>query len=99
MKIHPVFHTSLLKPYHESDQYPDRQIARPPPIIGDDIYLVERLLDKRIVQRNGRSVPQYLVHWKGYPIYDATWEPAEHLLGAEIKKMRQIIDRTWQTQE
>jgi len=77
MKIHPVFHVSLLKEHHENT--PDFKRPEPPPSIDDfdtnDEYEVEGILDKRIIRRK----TEYLVKWKGYPLHDATWEPIEHL--------------------
>jgi hypothetical protein len=26
---------------------------------------------------------QYLVYWKGYPVFESTWEPEENLSGAK----------------
>ncbi|CAG8638636.1 1222_t:CDS:1, partial [Paraglomus occultum] len=81
MKIHPVFHVSLLKPYQPS---PD-EFARPtpPPAIvesdtGQEEYEVEAILDKRVI----RKKTQYLVKWVGYPLHDATWEPVRNLSNA-----------------
>jgi hypothetical protein len=50
MRIHPVFHMSLLKTWNQSPPYPGR-IPKPsaPVIIEDQIeYEVEKILDKRI---------------------------------------------------
>jgi len=69
MKLHPVFHISLLKKYNPDDEYNRHQ---PPPAIitsdNEEEYEVENILDKRIHYRK----PQYLVKWLGYPLYDAT---------------------------
>ena len=79
LKIHPVFHISLLKSYNESDEF-ERTSTPPPAIIIDneEEYEVEYILDKRII----RKQPQYLVKWTGYPLYDATWEPLDNLNNA-----------------
>lgn len=76
MKIHPVFHVSLLEPVHH-DMIPGRIHEPPPPIIINDTeeYEVEAILSRRV--RHGRI--EYLVHWKGYGIEDRTWEPAKNL--------------------
>ena len=78
MKIHPVFHVSLLRPYSDPAVIPGRPILERPPlevINGMDEYEVEAILDKRIHQHK----PQYLVKWKGYHESKSTWEPEENL--------------------
>ena len=68
MKIHNVFHTDLLLPYKETEQY-GMPFTRPPPIIdSEEEYEIKNILDAR---RHGRGRKlQYLVHWKGYPHSD-----------------------------
>ena len=46
----------------------------------DTIYLVQDILE----HREGDKGVEYLVHWKGWPVTDATWEPKEHILDEEI---------------
>jgi Chromo (CHRromatin Organisation MOdifier) domain len=83
MRIHPVFHVSLLKPYQASNEF--LRPTPPPAVILPDTehaeYEVETILDKRIL----RNRPQYLVKWLGYPLHDATWEPLDHLKNAREK--------------
>ena len=76
-KIHPVFHTSLLRPFHPPSCPSQRQPTPPPPIlIGDHMEQeVEDVLDERC--RRGRM--EYLVKWKGLPREECTWEPRAHL--------------------
>jgi hypothetical protein len=59
MKIHLVFHVSLLEPYHMST-IPGRIHDPPPPIEidGEHEYEVEDILDSRIFNCQF----QYLVH-------------------------------------
>lgn len=92
MRVHPVFHISLLKPYQAPEDVDDRPAPRPPPIIGDDVYEAERISNRRIVTVNGRQQTQYLVHWRGYPDSEATWEPASNLLGQTCKAWRKAVD-------
>jgi hypothetical protein len=75
-RVHPVVHVSELKEYHPplQDSVPAQLHDRPPPDIidGQPEFEVEDILDSRTFRRQH----QYLVKWKGYPDYDATWEPA-----------------------
>ena len=67
MKVHPVFHVSLLKPY-QANEIPNRVQPPPPPVIvvteegESEEYEVEAILRTRLFY--GRL--QYLVRWKGY---------------------------------
>ena len=76
MKIHPVFHVSLLEPYKEST-LPGRVQETPPPIEieGEEEFEVSEILDSRIHRRR----LEYLVHWQGYEVSERTWEPASNL--------------------
>jgi len=79
IRIHPVFHNSLLKPYIETSAYRPN-FARPPPeIIGGEEghYEIEKILQSQPT-RNKKST-EYLVHWKGYSDADCTWVPAKEL--------------------
>jgi hypothetical protein len=78
MKCHPVFHVSLLKPFHTSSTFPDRDPnTRPPPVteLSNQHYIVERLLGMKTTGQGRRKTSLYLVKWKGYPLYESTWEP------------------------
>ena len=44
--------------------------------MADDIYIVERILNKRILD-NGEI--EYFLKWFGYDEDDATWEPEENV--------------------
>ena len=71
MKIHPVFHISLLEPA-STDPLPSQTQPPPPPIIVNDEpeWEVDEIVDSRFV---GRTL-QYLARWVGYD--QLTWEPA-----------------------
>jgi hypothetical protein len=65
MKIHLVFHVSLLEPYREST-IPGQLPAPPPPIEinGEEEFEVSKISDSRINRRR----LEYLVHWQGYEV-------------------------------
>jgi RNase H-like domain found in reverse transcriptase/Reverse transcriptase (RNA-dependent DNA polymerase)/Integrase zinc binding domain/Chromo (CHRromatin Organisation MOdifier) domain len=73
MKIHPVFHISLLEP--ASPEVPEG----PAPILEEGMteaeYEVEKIVD--VVERRNRLL--WLVKWKGYGNEENTWEPKENL--------------------
>ncbi|QRV79946.1 Retrotransposable element Tf2 protein [Ceratobasidium sp. AG-Ba] len=76
LKIHPVFHTSLVS-LKKEDLF-ERKRSQPPAVItpeGEEEYEVEKILDSQ----KRRNQVQYLVHWKGYGPESNTWEPLEHL--------------------
>jgi hypothetical protein len=84
MRIHPTFHVSKLKPYRDGSAiFPWRnQPSRPSPEIlpdGEEAWEVERIIDKRQRKYGRNTRTEYLVHWKGYPDHDRTWEPASSL--------------------
>ena len=71
-KIHDVFHTDLLTPYHEME-FHGPNFTKPPPdlIDGEEEYEIKEILQSRR-NRRGRKV-QYLVKWKGYPDSENQW--------------------------
>ena len=83
MKIHNVFHVSLLKSFTSpSTFHPDHTpINRPPPVLVHDKpeYEVSHLVDKR--KFRGRT--QYLVHWLGYGDSERTWVDVRDLGNAK----------------
>ena len=85
---HPVFHVSRFNPWHSGSRVRTTQPATNQRAVrpSQDIYEVQRILDTRIF--HGKR--QYLVHWKGYQYYDATWEPEDHLQGS-----RTLINEFW----
>jgi hypothetical protein len=81
MKVHNVFHVSLLDRY--VGPVPGQQPSDPPPAItaenpDAEEWEVERVLDSR--KRYKRL--WYLVQWAGHNYVNTSWEPAETLEGA-----------------
>ena len=92
LKIHPIFHVSLLAPYVEN-LIEGRSQPNPPPIVLDDenrpLFEVEQIIDSRIYRRQ----LQYLIHWKGYAECDRTWEPAKNFIKSATPALIQAIHR------
>jgi hypothetical protein len=78
MRLHDVFHTSLLKPY----QF-DGRVQPPPPellVDGEIEYDVQAILAHQ-KRRHGRSVrKEYLIKWRGYDQSKNTREPEANLV-------------------
>jgi Reverse transcriptase (RNA-dependent DNA polymerase)/RNase H-like domain found in reverse transcriptase/Integrase zinc binding domain/Chromo (CHRromatin Organisation MOdifier) domain/gag-polyprotein putative aspartyl protease len=78
MKVHDVFHVSLLKPYRT-----DGSVQPPPPpevIDGELEYEVEAVLAHREKKGRGlRGRREYLIKWVGYDDIHNTWEPEDNL--------------------
>ena len=90
MKVHPVFHVSLLEPV-ATDPLPGQVVPPPPPVIVDNEieYEVEDILDSR---RHYRKL-QYLVQWVGEST--PTWEPYGNLehCGRLIRKFHETYPK------
>ena len=89
MKVHPVFHVSLLESYRESS-FPGRMHSLPPSIKikNHEEYEVDKILDSR--RRWGKV--EYFVHWSGYDFNERTREPAKNLADAP-KKIQEFHQR------
>jgi len=74
MKIHPVFHSWLLRK-DPNDPLPGQINEPPPPVVvhpGEEEWEVEQILDAKKV----RNVLKFKVSWRGYPP-DPTWYNAD----------------------
>jgi len=84
-KIHDTFHASLLSPYRETTAYGPNFSRPPPDLINDkEQYKVEQIHNHRYFGRN--KTLQYLIHWKGYPDSDDTWELAADTHAPDLVK-------------
>jgi hypothetical protein len=83
MRIHSIFHNSLLKPYVETSAHGPNFTWPPPEIIGGEEghYEIEKILQEQLT-RNKKST-QYLVKWKGYLDSENSWLPAKELTHAQ----------------
>src|SRR5688572_26345348 len=76
--IHPWIHRSHLRIYNKPDNimYPGQRMAPPPAPVeldaqGEEQWEVEKILNDKIYWRKR----MFLIKWKGFPDYEATWEP------------------------
>ncbi|SLM33715.1 reverse transcriptase domain protein [Lasallia pustulata] len=79
MKIHPVFHITVLEPAHPSIPV-ETQVPTLETDNNDKEYVVEKVLQSQLV--DGQL--QYLVKWKGYSMDDNTWEPASQFTSKKV---------------
>ena len=79
MKIHLVFHITVLEPAHSSipvaTQVPALEANN-----NKEVFDVEKVLQSQLV--DGKL--QYLVKWKGYGMNNNTWEPASQFTSKKI---------------
>jgi hypothetical protein len=77
MKIHPVFHVSLLEPARRRS---DCDTAPPPAVVvdGAEEFEVDQVLDSRVEHNHLR----YLVKWTGCDDSENSWEDADNVAGA-----------------
>ena len=69
-KIHPVFHASLLSPYHKNDIHGLNFPAPPPDLIDNkEEYEIEQILKHCGPPKN----QTYIIRWKGYTTEEDTW--------------------------
>ena len=83
-RIHPVFHVSLLKPFHEGSSF---KPLPPEPEVEDGMpyYKVERILGTRVRKVGRRKVQEFLIQWVGYDHSHNSWEPRKNLTDDLLK--------------
>jgi hypothetical protein len=89
MKVHNVFHVSLLKHYTNSGSY-----QPPAPTVFEDDHLentVEAILDHKDTPFRGKTRRHYLVRWQGYGPEHNTFEPEENCANCA-----ELISEYWQ---
>ena len=82
LKIHPVFHVSNLKPYHEDKEDLGRGISTraPTTVVTSYDKEVDYIMADRVLRKNNfQPYKEYLVKWKGLPESEASWEPENTL--------------------
>ena len=89
-RIHPVFHVDLLRAVATDplpSQRPDN--TQPGPILldGEEVWLVERILDERRNSNESVRFKEALVKWVGYA--EPTWEPISNVQATDQWKLWQ----------
>ena len=83
-RTHPIFHVSLIRPYHQSEH----TVTPPPPLQVDadgiPIYEVEEVLEHRPLRQNRQNTWQFLIKWKGYGHEHNSWEPYSNIANPDI---------------
>ena len=83
IKVHPVFHVSLLKEYFKDSVRPEREQLLQPVlelVENHEEYEVETILNKRKLRSRDM---EYLVKWRGYHVKEATWVLSSDLENAK----------------
>ncbi|MCO5548854.1 hypothetical protein L7F22_002316 [Adiantum nelumboides] len=72
VKVHPVFHVSLLKKYVPNVHHVLQDNSK---LKDDGTLSVEPdlVLDRRVKHLRNRNIVELLVKWQNYPIEDASW--------------------------
>jgi hypothetical protein len=101
--MHSTVNISQLRRFVDGQQrFPDREVEdwRPDGIkvVRDANGQLEFEVEKVLAQRGTERRRQYLVKWKGYPLYEATWEAAESLGNAKAK-LKQFLDSVGKGEE
>lgn len=76
-RIHPVFHVSMLKTFHEGSAIPAPPV--PEIIDGELYYKVDRILADRVVKSGRKKRREFLIQWLGYDSTHNSWEPQDNL--------------------
>ena len=73
-RVHPIFHVSLLKKYHESPRDFKGRLPLPTPLIYDSVAAEWVYgVDKILAHRDRHRKREYLVKWTNLPESQATW--------------------------
>ena len=88
MKVHDVFHVSLLEQYRS-----DGRCQPPPPTLfldGDEQYDIDSVLQ---VRQSSKRKREFLVKWLGYGPEHNTWEPESNLTNCS-----EVLQAFWDSQ-
>lgn len=91
-KAHPVFHVSLLKPYHSGAQErtPRLPLTWTIESEGQREFEVDSILAHRTKGKGKNASYEYLVQWSGYGPDHNSWVPESNL-----EKADWVLKRYW----
>ena len=72
-QVHPVFHVSQLKPYIPDYTPVFATLPTSSDLSGHNVQPLE-ILNRRLVKKGNRAVPQVLIRWSHVPADATTWE-------------------------
>ena len=82
VRMHDVFHVSLLKPFKVSSSFPNRPLPSSKHFVPGHaeipFYEIEKFVGVR-PHPTKKRIRQFLVRWKNYSPADDTWEPEDML--------------------
>ena len=91
MRIHPIFHISLLEPADNN-----MPVQTNPPGINPEFQTEEFEVERIIAKRCNKNQIEYLVKWLEYEDTDNTWEPTSNLNCPEkVKEFEDQSRRIW----
>jgi hypothetical protein len=87
--MHPVVNITRLKQYVDGQQqFPSREVEdgrMDGEVVLDDNGQKEWEVEKVLAQRGTGRGRRYLVKWKGWPLWEASWQTEEDLKNAPKK--------------
>ena len=100
-RVHPVFHVSKLRAWHEDTEFPDRQQPdRPAPAAedqpADGYFDVDRILNVKLGRdkKTGQEIILFKVRWSApHTSDDDTWEPTRNVRHTEAYDLFVQSDR------
>ena len=103
LRVHPVFHVSLLKVYREDPAINPTPPLPPDPLVneaGEEEYFVQELLQHRVRRIGRRARIEFLVRWTGYGPDADEWLPLAEVEETEAydryeAQMRRVNGPTW----
>nr|CAD1817773.1 unnamed protein product [Ananas comosus var. bracteatus] len=94
LKIHPIFYTSCLKPYHADREDPSRNIStRPPQFPQSRGELTKFWRTEYGSYPCGAVERKFLIKWKNLPKVEASWE-LEDALWHEEDRIKEYQQKT-----